>query len=101
LSNSIPSHGFCCDQISEGVARIVQKEEVESKEEQDKLTATFTLAEQVVNVLWLLAESTEDALKEITNANIIPLLFELVNPGNGFSLKLAEAAGMPPNSLLL
>ncbi|KAJ3409009.1 hypothetical protein HDV05_004658 [Chytridiales sp. JEL 0842] len=87
--------------ISEGVTRIIQKEKVESKDEQDKLTALFNLAEQVVNVLWSLSEISDAAVKEVTGLKetVVPLLYEFINPENGFSLRLAQAAAQCLNIL--
>ncbi|KAJ3146616.1 hypothetical protein HDU89_006087 [Geranomyces variabilis] len=78
----------------EVVAALPDKKDVANR------AACFDVAEQLVAVLWSLAEAFDEAVRVITQAwTVFPFLMELLNPEHDLPWKLVQIAGQCLNTL--
>ncbi|KAJ3160000.1 hypothetical protein HDU86_001265 [Geranomyces michiganensis] len=78
----------------EVVAPLPEKKDVANR------AACFDVAEQVVAVLWSLAEAFDEAVRVITQTwTVFPFLMELLNPEHDLPWKLVQIAGQCLNTL--
>ncbi|KAJ3089816.1 hypothetical protein HK102_005450 [Quaeritorhiza haematococci] len=85
--------------IGEVIGKIVNGTIGATEDEKYLERSGLALAEQVFGLMWTLSESCEGALKGFTEANVIPLLAELLNPELNLPCKLVQAAAQCLNPL--